>query len=229
MSNRQSRQQDDRIYYQATTRVRLSQSLALAARKRIFALFVEEMTPGAETTIIDIGTSDYESPEANILEKLYPWPENITCATIGDPSGIGALHPKVKSLKVGAGEPLPFRDLHFDIAYSNAVLEHVGGRAQRREFIAEALRVARAVFIVVPNRWFPVEHHTNMPLLHFRPSLFRSVFTGSRLNFWTHPENLEFLGKRQLAREWPPGRPVRIRYTGLPAGPFSSNVALISR
>jgi SAM-dependent methyltransferase len=82
-------------------------------------------------------------------------------------------YPGIEYIKIFAGRPLPFRDGEFDVVYSNAVLEHVGGRDERRRFIKEALRIGRAVFITVPNRWFPVEHHTGVPILHFNKRLFR--------------------------------------------------------
>ena len=57
----------------------------------------------------------------------------------------------------------------FDVVYSNAVIEHVGGRERQRRFVREALRVGRRVFLTTPNRWFPVEVHTRLPLVHWLP------------------------------------------------------------
>ena len=34
----------------------------------------------------------------------------------------------------------------------------------------EAVRVGRRVFLTTPNRWFPVEVHTRLPLVHWLPS-----------------------------------------------------------
>ena len=69
--------------------------------------------------------------------------------------------------RIEANRPLPFADKAFDIAVSNAVLEHVGSRPHQAAFVRELCRVAKTVFISVPNRYFPVEHHTAIPLLHF--------------------------------------------------------------
>ena len=49
------------------------------------------------------------------------------------------------------------------------MIEHVGGREQQRRFVEESLRVARRAFITTPNRWFPVEVHTRLPLVHWLP------------------------------------------------------------
>ena len=49
------------------------------------------------------------------------------------------------------------------------MIEHVGGREEQRRFVAEALRVARRAFVTTPNRWFPLEVHTRLPLVHWLP------------------------------------------------------------
>src|SRR5947208_15220808 len=64
---------------------------------------------------------------------------------------------------------MPFPDKHFDIVFSNAVVERAGNSEDQAAFISEACRVGRRVFITTPNRWFPVEHHTAVPLLHYLP------------------------------------------------------------
>ena len=69
---------------------------------------------------------------------------------------------------------LPFEDGEFDVAFSNAVIEHVGGPEEQRRFVDEALRVARRAFVTTPNRWFPVEVHTRLPLVHWLPDAARA-------------------------------------------------------
>ena len=64
---------------------------------------------------------------------------------------------------------LPFPDGAFDVVHSNAVIEHVGGRERQEAFVREALRVGRRVFLTTPNRWFPIEVHTRLPLVHWLP------------------------------------------------------------
>ena len=64
---------------------------------------------------------------------------------------------------------LPFPDQSFDVVFSNAVIEHVGDVERQRQFVAEALRVGRRVFVTTPNRWFPIEVHTRLPLVHWLP------------------------------------------------------------
>lgn len=219
----------DTVYYNAVDQLPLAKRVLARARYRMFELFMRSMEPTSTTTILDIGVSEHENDEANFLEKMYPHKSNITCASIGDGEKIRACYPEVSHVTITPGKPLPFADRKCDIAYSNAVLEHVGGYEARREFLSEALRVANSLFIAVPNSWFPVEHHTGIPFLHYWPWLFRKGLKGTSLRFWAEPANLEFLSAAKLRNEWPPGVQPKFFYTGISLGPCSSNLAVAVR
>ena len=220
----------DSVYYRDGVSASAAMSVLMKARMAIFDLLLRELQPDASCKILDIGVSDDENEGANFLEKHYPWPHNITCAGLGDGEEVLRSYPKVQFRKITPHKPLPFADNDFDIACSSAVLEHVGGPAQRADFIREHLRVARAVFITVPNRWFPIEHHTKIPFLHYTPGLFRRLLAGSNLRYWADSSNLEFLDRSSILREWPDDhRPPKVVYTGIHLGVCSSNIAIIAK
>jgi SAM-dependent methyltransferase len=79
-----------------------------------------------------------------------------------------ARYPNVAYVQ-GDALALPFEDGSFDVVFSNAVIEHVGGRERQRRFVSEALRVGRSAFVTTPNRRFPVEVHTRLPFVHWLP------------------------------------------------------------
>ena len=54
------------------------------------------------------------------------------------------------------------------------MIEHVGGRDRQRQLVSEAIRVGRRVFITTPNRRFPIEVHTRLPLVHWLPDALRA-------------------------------------------------------
>jgi predicted SAM-dependent methyltransferase len=65
---------------------------------------------------------------------------------------------------------LPFLTSSFDWVFCNAVIEHVGDFDRQQKLAAEVRRVARTgYFVTTPNKWFPVEQHTYMPLYQFMP------------------------------------------------------------
>jgi SAM-dependent methyltransferase len=158
--------------------VTLADSISLRSRRRKLRLFLEEMRPSAETTVVDVGVDEVgfgglggQSGCAthNFLEELYPWPDRITAVGLEAGAGFRARYPEIRYVQ-GDGCALPFEDGAFDLYFSNAVIEHVGAVDRQRAFVAEALRVARRVFLTTPNRWFPIELHTRLPLVHWLPS-----------------------------------------------------------
>ena len=82
------------------------------------------------------------------------------------------------------------------------MIEHVGSRANQARLIAELHRVARrAVCLTTPNRWFPIEVHTSMPLLHWLPAgAFRGILGATRLRFFADEANLNLLSASDLRK-----------------------------
>jgi Methyltransferase domain len=196
------------------TLVRLAGHVSLRSRRSKFRLFMETFEPDQSTTIVDVGVADSGFGEGggsastyNFLEAMYPWPRRITAVGLVDLPNFQQAFPDVAWVRAD-GRDLPFEDGAFDIAFSNAVVEHVGGEDEQRAFIAELCRVARGVFVATPNRWFPVDVHTLMPVVHWLPD-------GARNSI------LHRLGKEEI-RPLGPGRfralfpiPVRIVNTGI--------------
>jgi SAM-dependent methyltransferase len=154
--------------------MRLTDAISLRSRRRKFALFMETMAPTAETTVLDVGADDSAFGEhercgtLNFFEQLYPWPGQITALGLNEGTRFRESFPTARYVQGDALE-LPFVDGEFDVVFSNAVIEHVGGREQQRRFVEESLRVARRAFVTTPNRWFPLEVHTRLPLVHWLP------------------------------------------------------------
>jgi SAM-dependent methyltransferase len=154
--------------------MRLTDAISLRSRRRKLALFLEEIAPTAETTVLDVGVDDLgfgDDPGCgtiNFFEEHYPWPERVTALGLSPGERFRTQFPRVRYVQ-GDALALPFADGEFDVVYSNAVVEHVGRREQQRQFVAEALRVARRAFVTTPNRWFPVEVHTLLPFVHWLP------------------------------------------------------------
>jgi SAM-dependent methyltransferase len=217
------------VFYRNSGGVPLASTLSYIARKKMFDAFVDNFRPDRSTTVLDVGvTSDSSFRESNYFEQLYPYPQNITCVGTEDGSHLAEKYAGLRFQKVRAGEPLPFRDAEFDIAFSNAVVEHVGNREQQGRFMRELYRVAKGFFVTTPNRWFPVEHHTGLPLLHYLPGpLFRSVIRGSRYDYWASEEHLNIFTGRELSKILPrsaSARVEKIRLFGV-----ASNLVAIGR
>jgi hypothetical protein len=154
------------VVRQAASRV------SLRSRERKLRLFLELFRPGPATTVVDVGVTDAPfgaGSTDNFFEALYPWPDRITAVGRTELDRFAAAFPHVRAVRAD-GRSLPFADGEFELGFSNAVLEHVaGGRGGQRQFVAELCRVARRVFVTTPNRWFPLDPHTLLPLVHWLP------------------------------------------------------------
>ena len=134
------------------------------ARKHNF--FLETVRPSPQDSILDVGANAVEYSEGdNYLEKHYPHPGRITVISLDDVGNLRIRYPRITFIK-GDGTRLPFADKQFDITYSNAVIEHVGDYALQLQFLKELARVSGRGYITTPNRYFPIEVHTRVPLLH---------------------------------------------------------------
>jgi len=190
---------------------RLVTKFAVRARRKFYSRFLDFMQPEAQDTIIDVGvTPDSELEDSNFLEKWYPHPEEITATSIEDASNIENFIPGVTFVRT-EGRRLPFEDKQFAIAFSTAVVEHVGDRESQMAFVSEMLRVGNRFFITTPNRWYPLEIHTFLPFLHWLPrTMHQRILRALGKNQWATTENLNLLSKKQLLALFPPGAQVQM-------------------
>ena len=214
----------DQRYYQHTD-AGVLRRISRNARHRVHDFFMKSMRPGPHDRILDVGTCDVIGTDSNMLEQLYPFMKNLTCASLSDGTSILAAYPGVEHVRIVAGETLPFKSNSFDIVYSNAVLEHVGSKSQQQAFLQEMCRVAPKRFLVVPNRRFPVEHHTCLPMLHYLPKpWFRRLLRGTRYDYWSYEANLNHISAADLRAIWPGERQPTISWAGIGLGPWKSNL-----
>ena len=217
----------DEKYYQVVPDGSLAKRVLNRARNRIYDDFIATMLPEPTDKILDVGVSDVVSDEANVIERKYPYPERITACGRGDAVEFKASYPIIRYVRILPNQQLPFEDGAFEVATSNAVLEHVGSRENQSLFVGELCRVARRVFISVPHRYFPVEHHTALPFVHYSEILFAAACRVTGKSEWSDPANLILMTRKRLFElAAPVGRRAGVGYTGLRLGPFSSNLYL---
>jgi hypothetical protein len=188
---------------------RAASRVSMRSRKRKLQLFLELFEPGPETTVVDVGVTDAPfggGSTDNFFEARYPWPEQITGVGHTELDRFASAFPTVRAVRAD-GRDLPFADGAFDLGFSNAVVEHVGGgREGQRRFVHELCRVARRVFVTTPNRFFPLEVHTLLPFVHWLPA-------GARERLIPFDDVLDLLGPKELAALFPYS--VRVINTGM--------------
>ncbi len=188
------------VYYKHTGGSKIASRFSTNARKRMFRIFTERFSPYPSMKVLDVGvTSDRGNIESNYFEQFYPFKDQITCVGTEDAAWLEDEYPGLRFQRIEPHTRLPFEDSYFDVAFSNAVIEHVGNSVSQSDFISELLRVSKGIFITTPNRWFPIETHTMLPLIHYLPATcWRACLRLLGYEYYSHESNLHLLDKRGL-------------------------------
>jgi ubiquinone/menaquinone biosynthesis C-methylase UbiE len=170
-------------------------------RRRMYERFLSESRRVMGDKILDVGVAadeDFTYETSNYLEQWYPDKSDITAVGLDDAAYLERLY-GVRFIRA-SGLHLPFCDGAFDVVHSAAVLEHVGSFQNQTAFVQECCRVARKlVFLTTPNRWFPVEFHTVLPLVHWLPKrTFRALMRATAYSFFAEESNLNLLSVKEV-------------------------------
>lgn len=191
-------------------RTRLAERFARRSRERRRELFQRVMEPGPDESIVDVGCG-----EAGLA--AFEPEQPVTGVDIVERPGYAEGR---RRFVCADARELPFADDEFAIAYSNSVVEHVVEPKDRRRYADELRRVGRSYFVQTPNRWFPVEPHALLPLVHWLPrGLGRRLWP---LGVSDDPfEQTRLLGAGELRRLFPDGLIVRER-----VGPLTKSLVV---
>jgi hypothetical protein len=201
--------------------------LSKLSREKKNKLFFSKIQPDEKTRIIDIGAQvEGCNTDTTQLIDIYPWKENITAVNIF-PEHIEDIKRKYPQVNAQVADALflPYPDKYFDVAYSNAVIEHVGGVKEQRKFASEIMRVAKSYFVTTPNRWYPFEFHLRLPLVTLLPGdMYLKVGNIVRFNhvqqkyMWFTGEvtGLQLLSKRELLECFPDAAIIQSQITFMP-------------
>jgi len=107
---------------------------------------------------------------------------------------------------------LPLKKELFDMASLFSVIEHV----QNQELVLkESLRILKSsgvLIIQIPNRFFPLELHSGLPLVFFIPSKIRAIFLGKIGYGWLSSIDVPSLNKlKKMIWEIEPNVKITVR------------------
>lgn len=166
-------------------------------RSRLYHLILKNIKLSPGSKILDLGVGDNNF---NYFHKLYPYKKNITAAGLAKQNKhLRKDYPQIKYVQISTRFPYRFKDAEFDFVHSSAVIEHVGSRKRQLQFLIELNRIGKSGAITTPNRWFPLEMHTCLPLVHWLPTrVYRKIFRLLGFNFYADEKNLNLLTRREL-------------------------------
>lgn len=178
----------------------ISVRIATRVRRRMYGEFIDYFSPREGEAVLDVGvTSDRTYTSSNYFEALYPHKSCVTALGLDDARFLEEQYPGMRFVR-GDARDMPFGDRAFDYVHCAAVLEHVGSANDQHKLIMECARVARlGMFLTTPNRWYPIEFHTQLPLLHFLPqSLYRPLYRMLGFGFFAEEANLNLVSERDV-------------------------------
>lgn len=115
---------------------------------------------------------------------------------------------------------------HFDLVYSNSVLEHVGGHWRREQFAEVVKNAAEHHWVQTPYRYFPIEPHWVVPWFQHLPPAAQTTLSSlwplghysavkSRSEALPNVLDIELVGITQMHHYFPNSQIARERLVGL--------------
>lgn len=197
---------------------RLYGALMRGFRVRRMRRFARQFAPGPGTRILDVGGSAFNWELAGIESR-------VTLLNLATPAHRPRRPGHFQDVRA-SGTALPYAARAFDVAFSNSVIEHVGGFAEQQRFAAELSRVAAGLWVQTPARSFPLETHLLTPFFHFLPRAWqlRLVRNFTVWGWLTRPSRdearrlvgqIRLLGYTEMRRLFPDCEIRRERFLGL--------------
>ena len=173
--------------------------ILLRFRDFFFKVFEDNIAYTKDTKILDIGTTGSITDQDNIFIKKFKYKNNLTCLSDQNLDNLKSIYPEIMFIQSDARNT-DLEDNSFDVVHSNATIEHVGTSDDQINFLKECIRVSKKyVFLQTPNKFFPIEFHTKIPLLHLLPDfIFRSILKIIGMKYYSDIKNLNLLSQNDL-------------------------------
>jgi ubiquinone/menaquinone biosynthesis C-methylase UbiE len=169
-------------------------------RRKKCNLFFEALKPKRTDSLLDVGGGTGVAGE---FLQVYLYFDSVRVVNLY-PQVIEDERLNHVKCEVADGCALPFADRSFDWVFSNAVIEHVGGRTRQKQFAQEICRVARkGYFVATPNRNFPVDPHTLLPFYQFLSVKWQNRVCRFSPGYVRKYEPIDLLSKRDLHELFP--------------------------
>ena len=89
-----------------------------------------------------------------------------------------------------------------DLVVSSATIEHVGSLKNQITKVGNMISLSKEyVVISTPNRFYPIELHTKLPLIHWLPkTIFRKILLLLNMKYFADEKNMNLLSKNDLKK-----------------------------
>ena len=169
-------------------------------REKFYNFISEKVNLSNVKSYLDIGTTQNENhPSSNYLNKKFDFIKihnAISDQIITDNRFSNILKKSITS--DFSKEEIEL--IKSDFTISNANIEHVGSFKNQKRMISNMIKLTRNVMVIqTVNRYFPIETHTQLPLLHFLPKKkYRKLLKFLNYEYYSLEENLNLLSYQDM-------------------------------
>jgi hypothetical protein len=199
------------------TDVNSERSLSGRARARRWQHLIEAFPSFSEMRVLDLGGT----PESWQLAPVRP--KALTTVNL---EPLESWSPQITAIQGDACDlPNSVARDHFDLVFSNSVLEHVGGHIGRQRLVDNVHSLADRHWVQTPYRYFPIEPHWLFPGLQWLPYEARvqvsmrwnrgHIRTHTRAEAQDQVDEIDLLGISQMRRYFPASVIWYERFAGL--------------
>jgi len=171
-------------------------------RMEMFKLVCKKINISKINDLLDIGTTnDSKLSSSNFFCRMFdkiPKHKSISNQKINNSRFERCLKKSITS----NFSKKEINILKSDLVISSAVIEHVGNFKNQTNKVRNMIQLSKKyVIITTPNRFFPVEVHTKLPLIHWLPKkMFRKILLSLRMDYFACEKNLNLLDISELKK-----------------------------
>tara|TARA_Y100001958_G_C21207673_1_gene533622 strand:- start:443 stop:1117 length:675 start_codon:yes stop_codon:yes gene_type:complete len=180
-------------------------------------------------SICDVGTTeDISNKSSNFLIKSFTnikTKNSITDQLIED----DFFKNKVQASITSDLQSAQVDQLKSDICFSSATIEHVGCRNNQKKMVENMINLSKKyIIITTPNKFYPIEFHTKLPLLHFLPKIiYKSILKLTGYSYFAKIENLNPLSINDLSKILKMFSNIKFKIIKIKLFGFTSNLVAI--
>ena len=178
-------------------------------KERRFQRFVKALRPTRADVLLDIGGYPFNwFMRGAVIGKVDVLNLELAPLENSPPEA-----PEIRAL-AGDARRLEFPDQHYDIVFSNSVIEHVGNLEDQQAFAREAGRVGKKLWIQTPAKECPIEPHYLGLFIHWFPAAWQVPLarwtsvrgltrSASRVDLESIARSTRLLSKREFTGMFP--------------------------
>lgn len=175
-------------------------NIIIKKRNEMFKILKENIYNLKIKSMLDVGTTEDDSLKSSnfFIQKF----NNITTKkTISNQKIKKKKFKKILNKSITSSfSKNEIKIFKSDLVVSSATIEHVGNYKKQIKMIKNIILLTKKIFfITTPNRFFPIDFHTKIPLLHLLPKkLHRLILNFFFLKEYAKEENLNLISQKEI-------------------------------